>query len=396
MARLKRGAIPGIRHHKPSGMAVVTLSGQDFYLATWGTKAAIAEYDRVVNEWLARSRHPLVQVDEHQGELTLLELAAAYKRHAKSYYVKNGKVTSEYHVVRSIVRVACELYGREPADSFDALKLQAVQQAMIRLQWARTSINRHTDRLVKMFSWGAAQKLIAGKELIGLREVKGLRKGRTDAVESAPVLPVEESTIQATLHHLPQVVADMVKLQRLTGCRPEELCLIRPCDIESSGPVWFYRPESHKTQHHGHARVVCIGPKGQEVLRPYLLRANDAYCFSPMQSEHKRLAEVHEARVTPISYGNRPGSNRRARPKRKPGEHYTTASYRRAIHRGCDKAKIERWSPNRLRHSAATEIRKRFGLEASQVVLGHSAADVTQVYAERDLAKAAEVMAKVG
>ena len=158
MARLKQGSIPGIRHHKPSGKAVVTLSGQDFYLATWGTKAAIAEYDRVVNEWLARGRHPLMQVDEHRGELTLLELAAAYKRHAKSYYVKNGKVTSEYHVVRSILRVVCAMYGREPADSFDALKFQAVQQAMIRLQWARTSINRHTDRLVKMFSWGVAHK----------------------------------------------------------------------------------------------------------------------------------------------------------------------------------------------------------------------------------------------
>jgi site-specific recombinase XerC len=54
------------------------------------------------------------------------------------------------------------------------------------------------------------------------------------------------------------------------------------------------------------------------------------------------------------------------------------------------------WSPNQLRHSAATEIRKRFGLEATQVVLGHSAADVTQVYAERDMEKAAAVMAQVG
>jgi site-specific recombinase XerC len=54
------------------------------------------------------------------------------------------------------------------------------------------------------------------------------------------------------------------------------------------------------------------------------------------------------------------------------------------------------WSPNQLRHSAATEIRKRFGLEAAQVTLGHAAADVTQVYAERDLERAAAVMAQVG
>lgn len=54
------------------------------------------------------------------------------------------------------------------------------------------------------------------------------------------------------------------------------------------------------------------------------------------------------------------------------------------------------WHPNQLRHAAATEIRKRFDLEASQVVLGHAAADVTQIYAERDLKKAAAVMAEVG
>jgi site-specific recombinase XerC len=57
---------------------------------------------------------------------------------------------------------------------------------------------------------------------------------------------------------------------------------------------------------------------------------------------------------------------------------------------------LEAWSPNQLRHSAATEIRRRFGLEAAQVALGHSKADVTQVYAERDMTKAAAVMREVG
>jgi integrase len=125
------------------------------------------------------------------------------------------------------------------------------------------------------------------------------------------------------------------------------------------------------------------------------------------------LALRHEARRTPQGYGNRPGTNRiRRKAKRKPGERYDTAGYRRAIDRACDRAfpapedstpeqaykwKIaHRWAPNRLRHTAATELRKRFGLEAAQVVLGHSMADVTQIYAERDLAKAAAVILEVG
>jgi integrase len=54
------------------------------------------------------------------------------------------------------------------------------------------------------------------------------------------------------------------------------------------------------------------------------------------------------------------------------------------------------WSPNQLRHAAATEIRRRFGLEAAQVVLGHSTADITQVYAERNQALAAQVIREIG
>jgi integrase len=59
-------------------------------------------------------------------------------------------------------------------------------------------------------------------------------------------------------------------------------------------------------------------------------------------------------------------------------------------------AAMASWSPNRLRHTAATEIRRRFGLEAAQVTLGHATADVSQIYAERDWSLAAEVMRKIG
>ena len=55
--------------------------------------------------------------------------------------------------------------------------------------------------------------------------------------------------------------------------------------------------------------------------------------------------------------------------------------------------KQHRWAPNRLRHSRLTEVRKRYGIEAAQVVGGHSRAEVTEIYAERDLTKAAAVMA---
>lgn len=54
------------------------------------------------------------------------------------------------------------------------------------------------------------------------------------------------------------------------------------------------------------------------------------------------------------------------------------------------------WSPNQLRHTAATEVRKRYGLEAAQIVLGHAAAVVTQVNAERDLVRGVDIMRQIG
>jgi integrase len=55
-----------------------------------------------------------------------------------------------------------------------------------------------------------------------------------------------------------------------------------------------------------------------------------------------------------------------------------------------------RWSPLQLRHTFATLIRARYGLEATSNVLGHAKADVTQIYAERDLAQARQIAAEVG
>ena len=90
----------------------------------------------------------------------------------------------------------------------------------------------------------------------------------------------------------------MVRLQRLTGARPGEICSLRPLDLDTSGDVWRYIPEKHKTSHRGRERIILIGPRGQSILRPYLLRAADAFCFSPQESERKRLLQQTENRTT--------------------------------------------------------------------------------------------------
>ena len=306
----------------------------------------------------------------------------------------------------------------------------AVRQKMINADHSRRYINKNVDRIKRMFKWAAGQELISGSIAQSLWAVAGLKKGRTEARETDPVEPVSDATVEATLHFLPDVVAEMARFQRLTGCRPSEVCELRPGEVDRDADVWEYRPSSHKTEHHGRGRVIFIGPLAQAVLLRYLARSAQSYCFRPIDSEAKRRAAQHAARRTPISCGNRSGSNRRRRPTIAIGDRYEVAAYRRSIHRACDAAfpptgelarlpketksaylnrlsddqhlQLREWksarrcSPNQLRHSAATEIRKRFGLEGSQVVLGHAKADVTQMYAERDYELAARIAKEVG
>jgi hypothetical protein len=55
-----------------------------------------------------------------------------------------------------------------------------------------------------------------------------------------------------------------------------------------------------------------------------------------------------------------------------------------------------RWSLLQLLHTRGTQIRAQYGLKAAQNVLGHRKAEVTEIYAERDRAKAEAIMAETG
>lgn len=399
-------SVPKYRKHRASGQAIVTIGGKDFYLGPHGTKASHLEYDRVITEWLAAGR-PSTWPPPGAADVTISELIRDYFNWAKVYYRdKNGESTGTAELLKPVFKRFRELYGRTLVADFRPHCLEAMQRKWIEMGHSRRYINMNTQRIKQMFKWGVKKDLVPPDVWHRIKEVSGLARGRTKARETAPVEPVADEVVDTTLLHLSSVVADMVRFQRLAGCRPTETCIVRPCDIDRSGDVWRYVPESHKTEYRGRGRMIFIGPQAQEILRPYLLRESTAFCFSPADSERKRREECHRRRKTPLSCGNRPGTNRKRNPKRTIGERYTKDSYNRAIRRAIDKANEERakneleplpiWTPGRLRHSAGTEIRRRYGLEAAQVVLGHASADVTQVYAERDLAKAEEIMREVG
>ena len=351
---------PKYRKHKATGQAIVTIDGKDFYLGPYDSKASKLEYDRLVGEWLANGRSLKIA----DKVLTITELIAKYWKHAKGYYVKNGKPTDELPGLKIALQLVRANYGDAAIDQFGPLSLVALQNKFVQRGNCRRYVNQNIGRIKRMFKWGVAQEIVSNEVYQRLTTVSGLRKGKTEASESKPVLPVDESTIEKTILNLRnKVVADMIRIQRLTGCRPGELMIIKPCDVDrdSVDGAWLYYPESHKMEHKERHRVVVIGPKAQAILAKYLLRSENQFCFL-----------------------------------RRCGERFERWHYAQTIARACKKAGVETWAPNRLRHAAATEIRKLHGLEAAQVVAGHAQANVTQIYAERDLEKAIRIMQQVG
>jgi hypothetical protein len=54
----------------------------------------------------------------------------------------------------------------------------------------------------------------------------------------------------------------------VTGMGPGETLDVRGCDLDTAGRPWTYTPASHETQHHGHERVIYLGPRARATIKP--------------------------------------------------------------------------------------------------------------------------------
>ncbi|MHB1038047.1 MAG: tyrosine-type recombinase/integrase [Pirellulales bacterium] len=352
------------------------------------SRASKTEYKRLLNEWLASDRY--APRDLAAGELTIAELCARYAAWAEGYYPPQSLARIKVAVQRLV-----ECYGHKGVSAFGPLSLQAIQQQLARAKKARSYCNHLLGAIKRVFKWGVSQELVPESVFVRISTVGGLKRGRSPAIERPPIGPVSDEVVEATLPCLPTVIQAMIRIQRLTGCRPGEVCLFRPCDIDRSGEVWTFTPPEHKTAYCGKSRVVHIGPKAQEVLLPWLLRAPDSYCFDPRERVDRMHGDRSERRVSPKTPSQR-ARKRKAKPKRSPGTHYTTHAFYEAVRKACEANGLKPWAPNRLRHSAGTEIRKRFGLEAVQATLGHAHMTTSEIYAEKNQALAVEVARRIG
>jgi len=386
--------IPSYRLHKPSGRAVVTLSGKDFYLGPWGTQESKQAYERLISEWLQRKSRPSSPLEK--SNLTVSELILAYWKFAEGYYKRSdGTPTGEMHAIRDSLRPLRKLYGRTLAREFGPKCLKVVRQEMIKSGICRTLINRRVSTIKRVFKWGVSNELVPSNVFHSLQSVEGLKRGRCEVRESDPVLPVPEKDVEAIYPFVSPQVKAMIQLQLLTAMRPGEVVIMRTCDLDMSSPVWIYTPQYHKTQHHGHPRQIFLGPKAQEVLKQFHSLDRNEYLFSPADARAWLYARKHELRKTPMTPSQR-ARKQKKNPGRAPRERYDVDSYRRAISYGIKKAGVQHWHPNQLRHTAATNLRKQYGLQAAAAILSHNLLETTQIYAEVNTELALHTMSQIG
>ncbi len=394
--------IPKYRLHKASGQALVQISGCRTYLGKHGTPESRERYRRLIAEWLCNgqaSPGSLSSSSTHQTDgkgVSINELVLAYWHFAVGYYRKNGEPTGEIDNIRAALRPLRRLYGCSLGSEFGPDALELIQEEMIRAGLSRKVINARVSRIKRMFRWASRKRLVPPEIYAGLMAVDGLRRGRSGARETEPVKPVPVAHVAAVLPHVTVPVRVMIQIQELTGMRPQDVRNMRTCDLDMASDVWVYTPWTHKTEHHGHVRRVAIGPKAQDILQPFLKQDHvEAYVFSPKEA----VAAVRSERVRRRK--TRPTPSERLRkmkqaPKRSPGDQYTKTGYETAVRRACKRTDIPPWAPNQLRHTCATKVRKRYGVEGAAAVLGNSLGMVAEVYAEANFELAIKIMREMG
>jgi len=385
MVANKKTRIPSLRHC--NGRGFVELNGQRKYLGPWRAPETQAAYECAIAEWLANKKLPYVDPEV----ITVAELCRDYWVHCQAYYVKaDGSPTSSLDEIKQALRPLRKQYGSTLASDIGPIAVRTIQSQWIDGGLSRSTINARISILKRLFKWAASHEKIPIAVYQSIATLDGLRAGRTEAKESRSIRPAPSDHIDAVEPFVSREVWALIQLQLYTGARGGELLRLRPCDLNTTQEIWTAELQDHKTSYRGNSRVIYFGPNAQKILRRFMETTPiHGYLFSPQEA----ILDRH------INAKTRRRPNQAKTPtitNRKLGDHYTSDSYRHAITRACAKAGVPSWTPHQLRHNAATMIRREYGLEAAQVILGHAKADVTQLYAEVDRAKALTVIQEIG
>lgn len=139
--------------HKPTGQAYVRINGKFHYLGEHESPESHKRYDALIAKWLGGT------FEADRESLTIARLAIMFIEHARQYYRKGGKETSEVHSIQTALRPLVDKSGREKVSQFGPRRLKTVRDEMIRLTWARTGINAAVRRITRMLRWAVENEM---------------------------------------------------------------------------------------------------------------------------------------------------------------------------------------------------------------------------------------------
>lgn len=348
---------PSYRLHKASGNAIVTIAGKMHYLGPYGSEESRARYDELIGEHKANSSDPTTTTST-----TVSQLCLAYLRYCKAFYAVDGNPTAEVCAVKGMLKRFRKRYGELLTCHIRPKHLEAVIEHMANKGLSRTYCNQGLGRLKRMFRWGCRKDLVPGGTMFAIDQAAGLSAGRSNAREPKVVEPVDDTIVDATLPHVPAIVADLINLLRWTGARPSELFGMRRGEVDRSNETWKYVPRRHKTQAKGKSRVIVFGPKSREVLLRYLVGPADDWVFEKPDT----------------------------------GGPFARWNFHQYIDKGAKAAGVAHWFPYQLRHAAGTTARKEADLDAAQALLGHARRATTERYAKLEAGRAAVIVERIG
>lgn len=379
----QKSILPSYLRHKRTNKGRARWKGKTLDLpGEYGSPESIAAYQHVLANFKSTG---MLRLDT--DSMSVKEAIDIFVRWFDSEYESPG----ERRNIRIGLRQLGELYGSLPISEFRAMDLMNLRQVWIDKGLSRTTVVKYHHYTLRCFRHAVVIESYDAAAMKRLENVPTIKKAQGKAKEPVKIVPVDQKFVDKILPYLGVRLRAMVQVQRLAGMRPEEVCNMTWGQIDTSEDVWWYQPVRHKKKEAGRIRDIGLGPKAQAILEAYKGRGPDRAIFSATDAWYERAEDRRYESSIPLPSTYHDPS--RYDPER---DFYCVGSYRRAIHRACDRAGIPRWSPNRLRHAAATEISKTFSDEGARDVLGHAKIDVTMNYIQRNRERIREIMMRIG
>ena len=154
---------------------------------------------------------------------TVNELCDRWIVHAQTYYRRpDGAPSGRADIQSPLVRDLRELYGRRPVEALTHPDMLKLRDRLLQRGLARSTINSILSGVRGIFKWALDEALISAQAKAELTQVANLKAFRSPARETEPIRAVPDDDIERTCAALPESLADLVRVHRLTGMRPAE------------------------------------------------------------------------------------------------------------------------------------------------------------------------------